>query len=141
MLCDNCRALIQLADRTLSSGDASGLFRHEVPIQDFQESVERKCYLCTRLLVQLGDKKWQRVIHELPKSNIVVFDKSAQCDGSDLIHVRLGCKLTPIAERDESGSTTVLGKSHSFGYLQVSLLARESRSASFSSFRRPLTIP
>lgn len=126
MLCEDCRELIQLADQALSSTGPVSAVKRDVTTSVFKEAIEAKCYLCTRLFIQLGVVKWNRILDVLPKMNVVLFDKSAHCHPPCLILVRLGCKLTPISSRDEEGQL-VLGKSHSYGYLQVALLPRDTR--------------
>ena len=132
MLCDDCLALIRLADQEFQSTTSESPFvaKTEVTTSSFAASVQGKCYLCTRLLIQLGDAKWQHILSDLPEINLVAFDKSAHCHPPSLILVRLGCKLTPVTARGQDG-TPVLGKSYSYGYLQVAVLPRHERWAVF----------
>ena len=133
MLCDDCRQLIQRADQEFESATSENPFvaRSEVSTTSFAASAQSKCYLCTRLLIQLGDAKWQRILSDLPETNLVAFDKSAHCFPPSLILVRLGCKLTPIISRGRD-STPLLAKSYSYGYLQIAVLPKYERWATFS---------
>ncbi|KAJ9602069.1 hypothetical protein H2200_013429 [Cladophialophora chaetospira] len=130
MLCEDCQQLVQDADHAWTSWSHDGVdvdstvLKREVSTQEFQLSLHRKCYFCTRLLVVLGDDKWHRILYELPKTNVIVFDKSAEWDHiGQLILVRLGCRLTPILQTDAEEQPVVVGKGSSFGYLQLSLLS------------------
>ena len=133
MLCDDCRELIQLADQEFefATSETPSVARREVPTSSFAASVQGKCYLCTRLLIQLGDAKWQHILSDLPETNLVAFDKSAHCHPPSLILIRLGCKLTPITAREQD-AVPALGNSYSYGYLQVAVLPRHERWAVFS---------
>ena len=133
MLCDDCRELIQLADQEFESATPENPFvaKREVSTAAFAASVHGECYLCTRLLIQLGDAKWQHILSDLPGTNLVAFDKSAHCHPPSLILVRLGCKLTPITAHEQD-ATPVLGKSYSYGYLQIAVLPKYERWATFS---------
>ncbi len=130
MFCDDCQRLVQGADHVIPhrlfgpTVEGPIIVRQEVLTQDFQDSLRRKCYFCTRLRVELGDDKWHRILHELPKTCQVVFEKSAKWDqyGTSML-VRLGCELTPLVNTDGKGEAVVFGKAGSFGYLQLSLLA------------------
>jgi hypothetical protein len=133
MLCDDCGNLIWDADTAIFSGEAPETLKREVTTNVFQSSIDGKCYLCTRLLVMLGHEKWHHILHDLPAANLVTFDKSAAHDAPHLIHIRLGCKLTPILRRDEHGCPDVFGNGYSYGYLQIALLPLHQRSASLYS--------
>ncbi|EXJ59239.1 hypothetical protein A1O7_06671 [Cladophialophora yegresii CBS 114405] len=130
MLCHDCQCLVQEADRAFH-GDPAPTSPREVCTQAFQKSVYEKCYLCTRLLSQLGDEKWQRILQELPKTNVVVFDKTFIFERDVYLLIRLGCKLTPILDPSHNDSKpALLGKSYSYGYLQAALLPQDAQSPS-----------
>jgi hypothetical protein len=121
MLCDNCRQLIQQSE--LLAPDEQ--LTHEVTTTDFEAAIKAKCYLCTRLRIQLGDEKWAHILLDLPKDNLITFDKSLTA-ALNFSLVRLGCKLTPIIGHDSNG-LPVEGKGYSYGYLQVTVAPQTSR--------------
>jgi hypothetical protein len=123
MLCDDCLYLIQQADAVYTNG-SEGTSSSDVSTSVFLASLKSKCYLCMRLRLTLGDKKWDNILHELPKTNEIVFDKSAISDPAvKVIRVRLGCKLKPVTFNEDG--TAYTGKGYSYGYLQVDLLSKE----------------
>ncbi|KAL2421808.1 hypothetical protein ABEF95_007851 [Exophiala dermatitidis] len=121
MLCHDCRALIRQADDVFCSHKSQMTVKTEVNTTEFQAAIGDKCYLCTRLRLQLGDSKWQHVVSSLLKTNLVDFDKAASCHPPSMILVRLGCRLTPILNQGQEGKP-LLGSSYSYGYIQVALL-------------------
>ncbi|KAK7903373.1 hypothetical protein LTR67_001392 [Exophiala xenobiotica] len=121
MLCDNCRQLIQQSELLAPDEQAT----YEVTTTDFEAAIKAKCYLCTRLRIQLGDEKWTHILSDLPKDNLITFDKSLTA-ALNFSLVRLGCKLTPIIGHDSSG-LPVEGKGYSYGYLQVTVAPQTSR--------------
>lgn len=139
MLCDDCLRLIQQADHEFHLAHPPSPVKQEVSTGDLLDSVALKCYLCTRLHTDLGEHKWKSLLSDLPTTNLVAFDKSAHCHVSNNhILVRLGCKLTPFIGRTDAGQP-ILGKSYSYGYLQVALLPRNvERLELLSSFMRLL---
>lgn len=142
MLCDDCRRLIQQADHEFHLDRSPSAVKQEVSTTDFLSAITSNCYLCTRLRIELGDEKVKSLISELPKTNLVAFDKSAHCHVSNNnILVRLGCKLTPLCGITDAGED-ILGKSYSYGYLQVALLPRNiERLECFSSMLLPFCLP
>lgn len=124
MLCDDCCRLVQKADHEFYSTNSPAPIKQEVSTTELLSAVASKCYLCTRLHIELGDQKWNHLSSHLSKTNLISFDKSAHCHVQDNnILVRLGCKLTPFSGSTDIGEP-VLGKSYSYGYLQVALLPR-----------------
>lgn len=126
MLCHDCCRLVQHADHEFHFAKPPIPVKQEVSTEELLTAVASKCYLCTRLYIELGDQKWQHLSSHLPKTNLVSFDKSAHCHVPDNnILVRLGCKLTPLYSAGVSASgRPILGKAYSYGYLQVALLPR-----------------
>ncbi|KAK6381002.1 hypothetical protein LTS17_005203 [Exophiala oligosperma] len=110
MLCGHCRRLILQVERLNLGAQVTD----EVTAAGFEDSLDRKCYLCTRLRIQLGDAKWERLFSDLSQQNSIAFDKSlVAADGFAL--VRLGCKLTPTTDRNRDG-TAVGGYHFSLGF-------------------------
>ncbi|KIX04940.1 uncharacterized protein Z518_05811 [Rhinocladiella mackenziei CBS 650.93] len=110
MLCDDCRELIRQADRAFTSSEDSShsAVKREVTTTEFQTALHGKCYLCTRLLIQLGDAKWWHILSDLPDRNLVAFDKSASCHPPSLILGPLSSPKPPppIFEEVKSATTT-----------------------------------
>ncbi len=127
MLCDDCRQLIQQSELLSPDGQVT----REVTTTEFEAAIKAKCYLCTRLRIQLGDGKWTHILSDLPKDNLIAFDKSLTA-APNFSLVRLGCKLTPIVGHDLNGLPTE-GKGYSYGYLQVTVAPQTSRWAFFPS--------
>jgi len=124
MLCNDCCRLVQQADHEYHFADPPTPIKQEVLTEEFLAAVTSTCYLCTRLHIELGAQKLQNLNSHLPKTNLVSFDKSAHCHVQhNNILVRMGCKLTPLCGTTETGEPA-LGKSYSYGYLQVALLPR-----------------
>lgn len=136
MLCKDCQSFIQEIDRLSETSVHEHTPKREVCTQDFRRSLDQKCYLCARLLVQLGDEKWQHILNELPKTNLVVFEKSVQIFDTPFTPlIRLGCRVTPILQSNTNGEPVALdeGKRYSYGYLQFSLLVQSKRFESLLS--------
>lgn len=134
MLCGDCQSFIQEVDRISETDAHEHIPKRELCTEDFRRSLDQKCYLCTRLLVQLGDDKWQHILNELPKMNLVVFEKSVQIYYTPFTPlIRLGCRVTPILQSDGNGEPVTVdeGKRYSYGYLQFSLLVQDKRLESF----------
>jgi hypothetical protein len=138
MLCDSCLSLIRDADNVISFDDpewdltitdagTTSSFKCEVYTEEFQQSVDQKCYLCTRLFNQLGAEKWKNILHSLPRTHVVAFDKSIEYGDLCSFRMRLGCKLTPILESSKNGRPALLGKGYSYGWVQVKLEVQGKR--------------
>lgn len=130
MLCDDCYNLIKEVDTAVEPGTLARTFfpKRHVTLDQFLASLNAKCYLCTRLRLTLGARRWQAILDHYKTLYRVEFDKSADYS-LGVIFVRIGCKFTKLTQpptQEHQDDHHAIGDSWSYGYSKFVLSPQES---------------